>query len=191
MTIKHENRSRQVEVTRTYVEMTEPSDLVASSVADQGVRVDQVFDCPASFHRYLYAEVGRHYHWVDRLPWTDSEIRSYLGTPGLSLWLMRYRGAPAGYFELQRHEDGSVEIAYFGLIQEYLGRGFGKYLLTCAVEQAWSDGANRVWLHTCTLDDPAALPNYLKRGFRPFKEEKYVASIDDSERLKVDRMKSG
>jgi len=93
-------------------------------------------------------------------------------------------GSPAGYFELERHPDGSIEVAYFGLIQEFLGRGLGKNLLTAAAEQAWSDGANRVWLHTCTLDDPAALPNYLKRGFKKFKQETYVTTVTREEELK-------
>jgi GNAT superfamily N-acetyltransferase len=82
-------------------------------------------------------------------------------------------GAPAGYFELRRCEDGSTEIAYFGLLPEFKGRGFGKHLLTLAAQTAWARGARRLWLHTCTLDDPAALPNYQKRGFRPFKQETY------------------
>ena len=89
-------------------------------------------------------------------------------------------GAPAGYFELQEHEDdGSVEIAYFGVVPHFHGRGLGKYLLTEAVDAAWSLDASRVWLHTCTLDDPAALPNYLARGFRPFKQEPYEADLPD------------
>jgi len=83
-------------------------------------------------------------------------------------------GETAGYFELRKCEDGSVELAYFGLMPKFLGRGLGKHLLTCATEKAWTLGANRVWLHTCTLDDRAALPNYLKRGFKPFKNEKYT-----------------
>ena len=73
----------------------------------------------------------------------------------------------------RRATDGSVEIAYFGLLPEFIGRGYGKHLLTEAVERAWSAGARRVWLHTCSLDDPAALPNYRARGFRPFREETY------------------
>ena len=67
-----------------------------------------------------------------------------------------------------------MEIAYFGLLPEFLGKGLGKLLLTLAVTEAWDSGARRVWLHTCTLDDPAALPNYLRRGFRKFKEERYT-----------------
>jgi GNAT superfamily N-acetyltransferase len=67
-----------------------------------------------------------------------------------------------------------VEIAYFGLLPEFMGRGWGKYLLSEAARQAWRAGATRVWLHTCTLDHPAALPNYLRRGFRPVREERYT-----------------
>jgi GNAT superfamily N-acetyltransferase len=78
---------------------------------------------------------------------------------------------------LKRHEDGAVEIAYFGLLQEFIGRGLGKYLLTEAVREAWRTGARRVWLHTCTLDGEAALPNYKARGFKPFKEEVFEVDL--------------
>jgi len=166
-----------VEVTRTYLHLAHPEDLKPARVGDAQVRIDRVAECPASFYRYLYSEVGRLYHWIDRLPWTDDEIRAHLARPEITLWVMYGEGAPAGYFELERHPDGSIEIAYFGLIQEFLGRGLGKNLVTVAAEQAWSDGANRVWLHTCTLDDAAALPNYLKRGFTPFKQEIYVTTV--------------
>ncbi|MCI0485289.1 MAG: GNAT family N-acetyltransferase [Blastocatellia bacterium] len=175
---------KSVEVTRTYLQLTEPDDLRPAHRDDERVRVERALDCPASFHRYLYAEVGRLYHWIDRLDWTDEEIRAYLANPDLSLWVMYCEGVPAGYFELLKCEDGSTEIAYFGLLQEFLGRGLGKHLLTVAVERAWAEGANRVWLHTCTLDDEAALPNYLKRGFVPFKQETYFTTISPDEVLR-------
>ena len=164
-----------IEVTRTYLEMRDHSELQAARSDDPRIRIEQLPDCAPSFYRHLYVEVGKNYHWVDRLPWTDEEIAAYLNRPEISLWLMTYDEAPAGYFELRRCEDGSTEIAYFGLLPEFIGRNFGKHLLTCAAEQAWADGANRVWLHTCTLDDQAAMPNYLKRGFRAFRTEKYIA----------------
>ncbi len=166
-----------IEVTRTYLEMRDASDLQPTRSDDPRVRIEQQRDCSVALFRFLYVEVGRDYHWVDRLPWTDEEIAAYLQQPEISLWLMTHEDAPAGYFELRRCEDDSVELAYFGLLPEFLGRGLGKHLLTCATEQAWTDGANRVWLHTCTLDDPAAMPNYLKRGFRPFKTEKYTVEL--------------
>lgn len=162
------------EVTRTYLEMRDPAELQAARSDDPRIRVERMQNCPASFFRYLYVEIGRNYRWIDRLPWTDKQILAHLQQTEISMWLLTYDGAPAGYFELRKWEDGSVEVAYFGLLPESLGRGLGRHLLTCATEQAWVDGANRVWLHTCTLDDPAAMPNYLNRGFRPFKSETYM-----------------
>jgi GNAT superfamily N-acetyltransferase len=126
--------------------------------------------------------VGRRYHWVDRLGWGDAEARARLASPEVFLHLMSVAGAPAGYFELERRDDGSVEIAYFGLLPEYLGRGLGKYLLSQAASAAWALSPSRVWLHTCTLDAAAALPNYLARGFRPYKTETYETEPADGER---------
>jgi len=166
-----------IEVTRTYLEMRDPAELHAARSDDSLIRIERQSNCSVEMFRMLYVEVGKNYHWIDRLPWTNEEIANYLLDPAISLWLMTYDGKTAGYFELRKCEDGSTEIAYFGLLPEFIGRGLGKYLLTCATEQAWADGANRVWLHTCTLDDPAAMPNYLKRGFRPFKTEKYIVEL--------------
>ena len=164
----------RVEVTRTYLQMSAPGDANTSTPEPgEPVRVEHVGDCPESFFRYLYAEVGRRYHWTDRLAWTDGEIKQHLSREEISIWAMYSKGSPGGYFELEQHADGSTEIAYFGLMQHCIGRGLGKYLLSQAIKGAWDTGANRVWLHTCSLDDPAALPNYLNRGFRPYKQETY------------------
>ena len=165
----------QIEVTRTYVEMTDPADLRPARSHAEGLRIERVEECPASFYRYLYAEVGRAYRWVDRLTWSDEDIKRHFADRAHSVWLFSVRGAPAGFFELKAYADGAVEIAYFGLLPEFIGRGLGKHLLTEAVQRAWELGARRVWLHTCSLDDKAALPNYLARGFRRFREETYFA----------------
>jgi ribosomal protein S18 acetylase RimI-like enzyme len=161
-------------VTRTYLELRSPADLRPVPAPDPAPRIERVGECPASFYRYLYAEVGRAFHWVDRLRWSDDMVRAHLGRPGLSLWLLTWEAAPAGYFELTPHDDGSTEIAYFGLLPEYIGRGWGKWLLSEAARAAWATTPSRVWLHTCTLDHPAALPNYLGRGFRAVREETYT-----------------
>jgi ribosomal protein S18 acetylase RimI-like enzyme len=166
-----------VQVTRTYLEMTSPADLRAGAAPDPAPSVERVGECSVSFFRYLYEEVGRAFHWVDRLSWTDVMVERHLASPAISLWLLTWRAAPAGYFELRRHDDDSVEIAYFGLLPDYIGRGWGRYLLTEAVRAAWSLEPPRVWLHTCTLDHPAALPNYIQRGFRPVREEVYTADV--------------
>ncbi len=165
-----------IDVVRTYLEMTAPADLVPEGVARPDVRLELVHDCPWHFYRYLYVEVGRQYNWSDRLVWTEAQFREHLAGPS-TIWLLSVRGAPAGYFELRRQEDGSVEIMYFGLLPEFVGQGLGKFLLTRAVEEAWATRPTRVWLHTCTLDHPGALPNYLRRGFRKVREETYQATV--------------
>jgi GNAT superfamily N-acetyltransferase len=162
-----------IEVERTYLEMTSPADLKPSPPPAEDVRIEEAPECTASFYRYLYSEVGRDHRWTDRLAWTDERIRAHLTTPGVSVHVAYVRGTPAGYYELTRHPDGSCELSYFGLLPEFQGRGLGRHLLTRATQDAWSRGASRVWLHTCTLDGPAALPNYRSRGFVPYKRETY------------------
>jgi GNAT superfamily N-acetyltransferase len=170
---------KHIRVTRTHLEMTHPDQLRGVPVVPPS-RIERVERCPLSFYRYLYREVGRKHRWTDRLAWSDERLRSHLDASGISVWVMYVGGSPAGYFELHAHSDCSTEIAHFGLLPDFLGQGLGKQLLTAAVERAWDTGAARVWLHTCTLDDPAALPNYLKRGFTPYKEEHYsVVALEE------------
>lgn len=170
---------RQVVSTRTYLEMRAPSDLVPAELPPDKwplYSVEQMRDCAPEFWRFLYAEVGREYHWVDRLPWSIDEIRDYINDPAVSVWLFSVSASPAGYFEL-RIDGDDVEIVYFGLLRHFHGRGLGGLCLTQAVRHAWATGAKRVWVHTNTLDHPAALPNYLKRGFKVFKTEDYLVEV--------------
>jgi len=160
-------------VTRTYLEMTSPAELRPAATPTPTPKLERVAHCSVALFRFLYKEVGRVYQWTERSRWSDEEISTYLADPAVSIWVLSFQGIPAGYFQLKQETDGAVEIEYFGLLGSYIGRGWGKYLLTQAVEAAWKLGANRVWLHTCTLDHPAALPNYLKRGFRAVRTEVY------------------
>ena len=140
---------------------------------DPNIETARLDPCPVPTYRALYDAVGRDYRWRDRLAWSDAQLAAYLADPATSVWVLRVDGEDAGYFELRRHDDGSVEIAYFGLVGGVHGRGLGKHLLTVAAEEAWRLAPTRVWLHTCTLDHPAALPNYLARGFTPYRAEEY------------------
>jgi GNAT superfamily N-acetyltransferase len=158
---------------RTYLEMRTPGALQPAVLDDPAIQIEQAELCTPALYRFLYGEVGRRYHWVDRLGWTDVQIRTHLESGRVSIWLMTVRGTPAGYFELRRDDEDAMEIAYFGLFEEFTGRGLGAHLLTRAVEQAWRMTSSRVWLHTCSLDHPAALPNYVRRGFTPYRTEEY------------------
>lgn len=161
-----------ITVTRSYLQLSSPLSTGAEPLPD-GVRIVHAHPCPIALFRHLYAEVGRDYRWRDRLDWTDEQCAEHLSRPEVSIWVLEVDGAAAGYFELSAESDGSVEIAYLGLMPAFIGRGFGKKLLSIAAERAWAIGATRVWLHTCSLDNPSALPNYLARGFEKYREEHF------------------
>lgn len=125
--------------------------------------------CP-ELNRFLYTAVGGRWYWVDRLNWSHKKWFAYLNRDELQTWVAYVSGVPVGYFELEKQQEDDVEVAYFGLLPQFIGRGFGSALLSLAVQQAWAMGASRVWTHTCSLDHPHALPNYLARGFKVYKE---------------------
>jgi prephenate dehydrogenase len=168
---------RTVPAVRTYLEQTVPPTLDASW-PEPGWLLARIDSCPPSLYRYLYREVGRPWHWLDRLPWSDDRIREHLATPGIEVWLLSHETVPAGVLELARSSDGSVEIVYFGLLPEFIGRRVGRPFLAAALGQAWHGGTTRVWLHTCTLDHPRALPTYQAAGFRVLRDEAYTARLD-------------
>ncbi len=167
-----------VEVERTWLEMESSGSLTGRAQLPEGVTLRREQVTPAEY-RELYGTVGRDYHWRDRLAWTEAQLLEHLASPAIAVWVMRAGGSVRGYFELARHDDGSVEIAYFGLMPNAIGSGLGRALLTAAVEAAWgmAPAPTRVWLHTCTLDHPAALANYLARGFRVTRRERYTVDV--------------
>jgi GNAT superfamily N-acetyltransferase len=171
--------SREIEVVRTYLELRSPDQLRAVDATDPSVAFVHRPAIDVGEYRRLYESVGYRWYWRDRNAWSDKHLAAHLARPELAVWECLVAGASAGYFELERRDDGSVEIAYFGLTEGFLGRGVGKAMLTRAAREAWALGAGRVWLHTCTLDSPHALPNYRARGFVPFKAETYVAQVDE------------
>jgi GNAT superfamily N-acetyltransferase len=167
----------RVDVTRTHLELRSlgalrPSPLPAAAVA---LHLHRPID--AIEYRSLYTLVGERWLWRDRLVWTDEELDAYLGSPNVYVWTLDVEARTAGYFELQLHEGGAVEIMYFGLVPSFMGQGLGGWLLTRAVEEAFAIGAARVTLNTCTLDAPQALPNYLARGFTIVREEHYSVDL--------------
>ena len=174
---------RTVEVTRTYLALDNPAQLRGVSFSDPRARVEPRAPCPAATYRRLYKDVGQDWYWHSRLKWSDAELAAYLAKPSVRVWELMVGDESAGYFELVTHDDGSVEIMYFGLTPAFIGRKLGGGMLTRAVEEAWKLGATRVWLHTCTLDSERALPNYRKRGFAPFKTERLEVQIEGNKVL--------
>lgn len=126
---------------------------------------------PVHYTRYLYGTVGADYLWVDQMRISDADLASTTQDDKYETYVLMCDGCPAGYFELDLRQMPEIELAYFGLVPEYAGRGLGKYLLAQAIKIAWSNDPERVHVETCTLDHPAALPLYQKCGFTPYAQK--------------------
>ena len=164
--------SHAISAVRTHLEMRRISELRPAAKPRLDVTLQREQMTPDEY-RALYSAVGDVWHWHDRLVMPDDELAAYFASPDVQLWILRVGGEKAGYFELRRHDDGSAEIVYFGLIAAHFGKGLGGWMLTKAVEHAFAMRPSHVTLHTCTLDSPRALPNYLARGFSIVREEEY------------------
>ena len=144
-------------------------------------QIREMTDRDWKFNREMYFNVGEKWKWIDKRPWSDEQWKEYANDPNLRTFAGYCDGEVAGYFELHRSPVISadtaaataeeIEIAYFGLLPEFIGRGFGAALLTSAIENAWawSPTPSRVWVHTCNRDHPSALANYQARGFKIYK----------------------
>ncbi len=130
-----------------------------------------------SFYRYLYNTVGESWLWYERRAMDDAAIAAIIHDPKVEISVLYVDGVPAGFVELDRRQADEVEIAFFGLMPEFIGRGFGRYFLAWTVDAAWIGGGERVWVHSCNFDHPKALQAYQRAGFAPYKQEEEI--IDD------------
>ena len=168
-----------MEVKRTYLELKTLGQFKAAYADFPNVQIARASKPQPALYRMCYQTVGEAFHWRDRWHWTDQQIAQHLADPAITLFVAtratgKKKAALAGWYELRQvAEDDSVEIAYFGIVAAEFGRGLGKHLLSSAVRDAWALRPKRVWLHTCTLDHPNALPNYVARGFTPYRTETY------------------
>jgi len=142
----------------------------------EDLEIEMVPEPPLEFYRDLYDAVGRDWRWFDRKLMPDEELREILHDRLVEIHVLKVGGTLAGFAELDRRVDGEVEIAYFGLIPRFTGKGLGKYFLRWAIGKAWSHRPGRVWLHTCEWDHPAALATYRKAGFELY-DEGYVDQV--------------
>jgi len=155
-------------VTTWYLEITDPAQIAPAPPPVPGFEVRQAEIPSPELSRWLYATVGADWSWTDRLEWDLARWERWLAA-GVETWLGWLRGTPAGYAQLEPGGDG-IELAYFGLLPAFTGRGLGPVLLDAAVRRAWALGPRRVWVHTCSLDHPAARETYRRRGFRVYDE---------------------
>lgn len=170
----------ETEVTTTFLEMLSPKDLKPKIPDRDDVRVAQVEIPTPVINHFFFVNVGRPWKWYSRLKWTLSDWRTQVGNDMVTTWIGYIKGSPFGYIELVRQAE-SVEIAFFGLLPQYIGMGLGGFLLSEAIRRAWQLNPRRVWVHTCTLDHKYALDNYLARGLTIYKQEKKTEQVPDDD----------
>ena len=123
-------------------------------------------------NKFFYKQVGKKHRWIDRLSWTDEKWINFISNKNLETYVISETEDLIGFFELLYNPNlNETEISYFGLLEEYIGKGIGGYALSEAIKKAFEKKIKRVWLHTCTLDHPNALKNYIARGMRVFRKE--------------------
>ncbi len=152
--------------TAYFLVMTRPEDLNPSYVDIPDLRVEQLQNKCPEFNKFLHLLVGHVHRWGWRADWGKDGWYRYVNREELETWVAYVAGTPAGYFELEKREDGDAYLDVFGLLPQFVGIGLGGHLLTRAIERAWELGPNRVCVGTCSHDHPHALKNYLARGFQ-------------------------
>jgi GNAT superfamily N-acetyltransferase len=157
-------------VKTTYVQMFAPARRAVPPLPE-GSAVVHAKKPTLTYYRFLYDAVGREWNWTSRKKLSDAALAAIIHDPRDEVYVLFIDGTPAGFVELDRRVEGEIEITQFGLMPEFIGRGLGKSFLQWAIDRAWGYGPKRLWLHTCTEDHPAALPNYLKAGFSAYREE--------------------
>lgn len=159
-----------VDVTVYYLEMLGPPRQSLPPPRD-GLMVLHARTPSVSYYRFLYDAVGKRYNWLSRRKLSDAELAAVIQDPRNELYVLHVDGSPAGFAELDRRQPDNMELVQFGLMGDFIGQGLGKWFLHWTIDKAWSYQPKRLWLHTCTLDHPAAVPLYKKAGFVLFKQE--------------------
>ena len=160
------------QVERSYLEIKSINDLLEKNKPFNDLYLEKVNPPDFQLNKFFYKEIGKKHRWTDRLIWNDKKWQDYLGNPGVNTYTLKHNKDFIGYFEQIFDKDVlECEIAYFGILEEYIGKQLGGYLLSEAIKISFNIGSKRIWVHTCSLDHKNALQNYLSRGMKIFKSE--------------------
>ncbi|HVT53543.1 MAG TPA: GNAT family acetyltransferase [Dongiaceae bacterium] len=162
--------SAEIDVIVTYMEMTAQPTRPSIPLPPGKHALLRVEEPTIQFYRFLYNTVGEEWLWTDRRRMSDAALLAEIRRPEVELYVLYSSGQPAGFVELDRRPKPAVSFNYFGLLGDFIGRGLGKYLLSWAVDQAWSYGPEKLIVDTCSLDHPRAIGEYQRAGFRPVRQ---------------------
>ena len=147
-------------------------DLKDGELPSEDYKVNLIEPTDFQLNKFFYKNIGKKHKWIDRLIWTEEQWIKYVSNKNVKTFVLKNKKDLVGFFELIIHsEKKEVEIAYFGILEEYQNKKLGSFLLSDAIKKSFQENVERVWLHTCSLDHKNALNNYLARGMKIFKSE--------------------
>ena len=162
-------------VKRNYLEINSIKDLNEANNIDDRFSIYQLKNPDFQINKFFYKNVGKKHNWVDRLTWTEKQWINYVFDKNIKTYILKDADDFAGYFELILHNDkNEIEIAYLGLLENYINQKLGSYLLSHAIKKSFLEKPIKVWVHTCSLDHKNALNNYISRGMKIFKKETII-----------------
>ena len=160
------------QVQRNYLEIKSINELIKVKKPLKNLHLEKIEPADFQLNKFFYKEIGKKHRWIDRLAWSDKNWTDYLNTPGVVTYILKIKKNLVGYFEQNIYlQNKECEIAYFGILEEYIGKKIGAYLLSEAIKKSFKADSKRIWVHTCSLDHKHALENYLSRGMKIFKSE--------------------
>ncbi len=160
-----------IPVQRNFLELKDLKNLKTNSINEKKYLVKKIKP-DFQLNKFFYKQVGKKHRWIDRLSWSDGKWINYISNKNLETYIISESDELVGFFELLYNPElKETEISYFGLLEEFIGKGIGGYALSVAIKKSFEKNIRRVWLHTCTLDHPNALKNYIARGMTVFKKE--------------------
>jgi GNAT superfamily N-acetyltransferase len=160
------------QIQRNYLEIKSISELIEAKKPLGNLHLEKVELADFQLNKFFYKEIGKKHRWIDRLTWNDKNWTDYINSTGVFTYILKNKENLVGYFEQNiSFQKDECEIAYFGILEEYIGKKIGAYLLSEAIKKSFKIGSKRIWVHTCSLDHKHALDNYLSRGMKIFKSE--------------------
>lgn len=164
----HFGEPRQLEFVITYLEMTERPTRAHVLPIGNKLALLRAEPPTVSFYRYLYNTVGEPWLWWERRAMADDELAAIIQDDKVEIYVLYVNGVPAGYAELDRRRPPEIDLAYFGLVPDFIGRRLGQYLLDAIIDIAWSYEPSRITVNTCNWDHPKAVQTYQRAGFVPY-----------------------
>jgi GNAT superfamily N-acetyltransferase len=161
----------------TCLEMTAPPRPMPARPVERLLLVEAWPKPNLADYRALFRAVGERWMWFSRLVMPDEALRTILAHPAVETFRLRDGHKPIGLLELDFREPRQCELAFFGVVESAIGQGAGRFLIDFALHKAWSHPIDRMWVHTCTFDHPAAIAFYMRSGFKPY--EVLVEVADD------------